>query len=88
MLFRSWVDEPLDNWVFEQISKGNGAALRDLYAFDSMTLRGGTRELAAWIVAAGAMDYMGIKATKVDYINSPEAQTGLGFAYWRRSAPG
>ncbi len=48
-----------------------------------MTLRGGTREIAAWIAAAGAMEHAGAKATVLDYIcDAPEVQTGIGFACW------
>lgn len=78
-----YVDEPLDRWILEQISNGKGQELRNLFEFDSMTLRGGSREIAAWIVAAGAMEYMGSKATIVDYTpDAIETQTGIGFAYW------
>lgn len=78
-----WIDAPLDRWVLDQISRGNGEALKDMYQFDSMTLRGGTGEIRAWITVAGAMEYMGAKATVVDYMDAaPETQTGIGFAYW------
>ena len=78
-----WIDEPLDNWFLDKLTKGQGSSLTDMWEFDSMTLRGGTREMAAWLTAAGAMEYMGQKATVVDYIPAPETQTGCGFAYWK-----
>ncbi len=81
-----WVDEPLDHWILEQISNGNGKALSDMYAFDSMTMRGGTGEVRSWITVAGAMEYLGAKATIVDYLPAPETQTGCGFAYWLPSS--
>ena len=77
-----WVDEPLDHWMLEQLKNGNGQALKDLYYFDSMTVRGGTGETRAWIMVAGAMESLGARATVVDYLNAPETQTGCGFAYW------
>ena len=53
-----------------------------MYKFDSMTMRGGTGEMRAWITAAGAMEEMGSRAVIVDYIRAHHAVTGLGFAYW------
>jgi protocatechuate 4,5-dioxygenase beta chain len=78
-----WVDEPLDRWFLDQIEKGNGQGTTSLYRFDSMTMRGGTGELRAWITVAGAMEEMGSKGAKViDYIPANHAVTGLGWAYW------
>ena len=76
-----WVDEPLDRWVLNKIERGESAALKNLFTFDSDTLRGGTGEIRGWITAAGACD--GVKGTVVDYIPSRMAITGLGFAYWK-----
>lgn len=78
-----WVDEPLDRWFMDRIEEGNGLATTALYQFDSMTMRGGTGEIRAWITVAGAMEEMGTRgATVVDYIPSNHAVTGLGWAYW------
>jgi hypothetical protein len=75
-----WVDEPLDRWVLDRIARGEGAELRNLFTFDSATLRGGTGEIRNWIAVAGAFD--GVKGTVVDYIPALHAVAGLGFAYW------
>jgi protocatechuate 4,5-dioxygenase beta chain len=76
-----WVDEPLDRWVIERLRSGEGHRLRDLFTFDSDTLRSGTGEIRAWIAVAGA--FHGVNATIVDYLPAYHAVTGLGFAYWR-----
>jgi protocatechuate 4,5-dioxygenase beta chain len=81
-----WLDEPLDRWVLEQVAHSNCQALKDLYGFDSMTVRGGTGEIRCWLTAAGAMEYLGAKPTVVDYIPAYETVTGCGFAYWVRPA--
>lgn len=77
-----WNDTPLDHWMLEQFTSGNGKALYDLYYFDSMTVRGGTGETRCWITVAGAMEYIGAKAKVIDYHYAPETQTGNAFAYW------
>jgi protocatechuate 4,5-dioxygenase beta chain len=74
-----WIDQPLDNWVFERIESGRGHELANLFSFDSATLHGGTGELRSWIAAAGACQWAG---KKVDYIPAHHAKTGLGFCYW------
>ncbi len=76
-----WVDEPLDRWVLERIENGEGEQLRNLFTFDSDTLRSGTGEIRSWITVAGAFD--GQSGKVVDYIPSVHAVTGLGFAYWK-----
>jgi protocatechuate 4,5-dioxygenase beta chain len=82
-----WVDEPLDRWFLDKIAAGDGRSTTSLYKFDSMTMRGGTGEIRAWITVAGAMDEMGQPAAKVvDYIPSNYAVTGLGWAYWPKPA--
>ena len=53
--------------------------MSNLFAFDSATLRGGSGEIRAWIVAAGACPW---GAEVVDYIPAHHAKAGLGFAYW------
>jgi len=75
-----WVDEPLDRWVIDTIERGEGAALQNLFTFDSDTLRSGTGEIRSWITVAGAFD--GVKGEVVEYIASRLAVTGLGMAYW------
>ncbi len=74
-----WIDEPLDRWILERLSRGEGEALTNLFTFDSDTLRGGTGEVRGWITAAAAM---GRKARILDYFPSHHAKTGLGFALW------
>ena len=78
-----WVDEPLDRWVLERFASGNGGATKDLYRFDSLTMRSGTGEIRAWITVAGAMEDAGARAEVVEYIPANHAVTGLGFAYWK-----
>jgi len=74
-----WIDEPLDRWVLERIASNRGAELKNLFTFDSDTLRGGTGELRSWISAAGACQW---PATVVDYVPAHHVKAGLGFAYW------
>ncbi len=74
-----WIDEPLDRWVLERIATNRGAELKNLFTFDSDTLRGGTGELRAWISAAGACQW---PATVVDYVPIHHVKTGVGFAFW------
>jgi len=74
-----WIDEPLDRWVLERIASNRGAQLKNLFTFDSDTLRGGTGELRSWISAAGACQW---PATVVDYVPAHHVKAGLGFAYW------
>jgi hypothetical protein len=74
-----WIDEPLDRWILERLERGEGAALQHLFTFDSDTLRGGTGEVRAWIVAAGAFPR---PARVVEYIRAHHAKAGLAFAYW------
>ena len=81
-----WIDEPLDRWFLDQISAGNGRATRAMYGFDSMTMRGGTGEMRAWITVAGAMEAENSRATVVDYIAAHHAVTGCAWAYWPDAA--
>lgn len=74
-----WIDEPLDNWIFERIESNRGSELANLFSFDSATLRGGTGELRSWITAAGACQWAG---NKIEYIPAHHAKTGLGFCLW------
>ncbi len=78
-----WVDEPLDRWFLGRLEGGHGRETTALYRFDSMTMRGGTGEMRAWITVAGAMEEMESSgAAVVDYIPANHAVTGLGWAYW------
>lgn len=74
-----WIDEPLDRWFLERIERNEGERLAALFSFDSATLRGGTGELRAWIVAAAACRRPG---TVLEYIPCHHAKTGLGFVTW------
>ena len=74
-----WIDEPLDNWVFERIERNRGEELSNLFTFDSATLRGGSGELRAWIAAAGACPWPG---KKIEYIPIHHAKCGIGFCIW------
>lgn len=74
-----WIDEPLDRWILERVEQNRGRELTNLFTFDSATLRGGTGELRAWIVAAGACQRPGVV---LDYIPAHHTKTGLGFCYW------
>lgn len=78
-----WIDVPLDRWFLDQLAQGNARATTSMYSFDSMTMRGGTGEMRAWITVAGAMDEMGSpQAVVVDYIPAHHAVTGLAWAHW------
>ena len=77
-----WVDEPLDRWFLDKLQTGEAEGVTALYGFDSLTMRGGTGEIRAWIVVAGAMHEMSTCATVVDYIPAYHAVCGLGWAYW------
>jgi protocatechuate 4,5-dioxygenase beta chain len=74
-----WIDEPLDRWVLDRLERNEGEALKNLFCFDSDTLRGGTGEVRAWICVAGAMQR---SARILDYIPIHHAKAGIGFAYW------
>lgn len=74
-----WIDEPLDRWILDRIASNRGHDLTNLFTVDSATMRGGTAETRAWIVAAGACQWAG---KVVEYIPAHHTKTGLGFAYW------
>jgi protocatechuate 4,5-dioxygenase beta chain len=74
-----WVDEPLDRWILERITRNEGERLTSLFTFDSDTLRGGTGEVRAWISVAAACRR---PATVVEYLISHHAKVGLAWAYW------
>lgn len=77
-----WIDRPLDQWFLGRLAEGDGRATTAMYTFDSLTMRGGTGEMRAWITVAGAMEAIGSRATVVDYVPSHHAVTGLAWAYW------
>ena len=74
-----WVDEPLDRWFLDCLSRNDTEALQHMFTFDSDTKRGGTGEMRAWITVAAAMRR---PAQVVDYIRAHHAKTGLAFACW------
>ncbi|MDX3908170.1 MAG: hypothetical protein QHC78_21000 [Pigmentiphaga sp.] len=74
-----WIDTPMDHWILDRIATNRGKDLQHLFTVDSATMRGGSGEIRAWIVAAAACQW---KAEVVDYIPAHHAKTGLGFAYW------
>lgn len=74
-----WIDEPLDRWILERLESGRSEELTHLFMFDSDTVRGGTAEVRAWIVAAGACRR---PAKIVEYLPCHHIKVGLGWAYW------
>lgn len=78
-----WYDEPLDRWFLDSLAAGDGLSTAATFHFDSFAMRGGTGEMRAWIVLAGAMDEMGTKATVIDYFGSHKGMGGYGFVYWK-----
>jgi protocatechuate 4,5-dioxygenase beta chain len=74
-----WVDEPLDRWILERIEQDRGEELTRLFSFDSDTLRGGSGEIRAWIITAGACRW---PAKVIDYMPIHHAKAGIGFACW------
>lgn len=81
-----WLDEPLDRWVLDQISRGKGAALQPMFDVESDTLKGGASQIRLWAIVAGAAEAFGARARVVDYIPSYTAAAGIAFAYWPVSA--
>ncbi|QSR30271.1 hypothetical protein CFI00_07090 [Nocardioides sp. S5] len=79
-----WIDEPLDRWVLDRISRGRGEELTNLFTFKTDTLNGGSGEIRSWVVVAGAMP--GVPADVIDYIPLRHGITGLGFATWNPRA--
>ena len=77
-----WIDTRLDLWALERLRRGNARALESMFDVESDTLRGSTGEYRSWIAAAAASEAAGHQATIVDYIPTPHAVVGLGFAYW------
>lgn len=74
-----WIDTALDKWILDRLATNRGSELQNLFTVDSDTMRGGTGETRAWIVAAAACQWA---ANIVEYIPAHHAKTGLGFAYW------
>lgn len=80
-----WIDEPLDRWVLERLERNEAAELRNLFTFDSDTMRSGTGEIRAWISVAAACNR---SAKVIEYFPSHHAKVGLGWAYWPWPAGG
>jgi protocatechuate 4,5-dioxygenase beta chain len=78
----------MDRWFLENIARGQGHATTGMYTFDSMTMRGGTGEVRAWITVAGAMEAMGARAEVLDYFPAHKTTTGLAWAAWETSSLG
>ena len=75
-----WIDEKLDRWVLKALAEGDPYRLTPLFEIDSDTFHGGTGEIRAWLVAAGAMGKT--RADIVDYTPIYHAIAGIGFASW------
>lgn len=73
--------------MLNKLATGDGRALGPLFDPQSENLLGGTGEIRQWIIAAGACEAMGGKATLVDYMAVHHGVTGLGYAYWDLAAP-
>lgn len=77
-----WIDEPLDRAVLAALAEGKPDKLSSLYQINSDTYHGGTGEIRAWLVPAGAMG--NTKAEIIDYMPVHHIITGVGFASWTR----
>jgi hypothetical protein len=79
-----WVDEPLDRWFLEQLTRGTPDRLASLYTFRSAATESGTGELRTWIPVAAAMDAVlpGVRATLVDYFAARTSTAGCGWVAW------
>lgn len=77
-----WIDEPLDRAVLAAIAEGKPDKLASLYQINSDTYHGGTGEIRAWLVAAGAMG--DAKAEIIDYMPIYHVITGVAFASWTK----
>ena len=62
------------------LAAGKPEKLESLYQLNSDTYHGGTGEIRAWLVAAGAMG--ATRAEIIDYMPIYMAITGVGFASW------
>jgi protocatechuate 4,5-dioxygenase beta chain len=77
-----WIDEPLDRAVLAALAEGKPDKLSSLYQINSDTYHGGTGEIRAWLVPAGAMG--ATKAEIIDYMPVHHIITGVAFASWTR----
>jgi Catalytic LigB subunit of aromatic ring-opening dioxygenase len=77
-----WVDQPLDEWVLDQLARGQGSMLQRMFDLESDSLRGGAAQVRLWAIVAGASEGRESKAVVVDYVPSYAAATGVGFAFW------
>ena len=79
-----WVDEPMDRWVLDCISRGQAERLGALFDFRSAANASGTGELRTWLVTAAAMEHAvpGIRAQVLDYFAAHKATAGCGWALW------
>lgn len=75
-----WIDEPLDRAVLGALAAGKPDKLSSLYQINSDTYHGGTGEIRAWLVPAGAMG--NTKAEIIDYMPIHHVVTGVAFASW------
>jgi protocatechuate 4,5-dioxygenase beta chain len=77
-----WIDQPLDRAVLAALAEGKPDKLSSLYQINSDTYHGGTGEIRAWLVPAGAMG--STKAEIIDYMPIYHIITGVAFAAWTR----
>jgi hypothetical protein len=77
-----WIDEPLDRAVLAAFAEGKPDKLASLYQINSDTYHGGTGEIRAWLVPAGAMG--STKAEIIDYMPIHHVITGVAFASWTK----
>jgi len=77
-----WIDEPLDRWVLDHLSRGKATELQSMFDVDSDALRGGTAQIRLWLIVAGACEARHARAVTVDYIPAFTMAAGIAFAYW------
>jgi hypothetical protein len=77
-----WIDETLDRWVLSRLSTGRSAELGSLFAMESVTLRGSTREIRLWAAAGAALESLGARGHVVDYLPFHHAAVGTAFMHW------
>jgi len=78
-----WIDNRLDKWVLEHLSRGDSTRLESMFDLDSDALRGGSGQIRTWITAGAAAETKGRSASVIDYIPAYKAITGLAFACWQ-----
>ena len=77
-----WIDETLDRWVLSRLSTGRSAELGGMFAMESVTLRGSTRELRLWAAAGAAMESLGAHGRVIEYLPFHHAAVGTAFMQW------